>query len=110
MALLHISMALNNLELRDEDVEHMNVPLILDSSSAIAIGNSFKDTKHTRHITRRFHFVRILIDKKFIILNWITTKRQLSDIGTKILGSETCQAMLPICMSQILAEESVQEE
>ncbi len=57
MALLHISMILNNFELKDQDAERKDLPLILDSNSAIAIGNSFKDTKHTRHIMRRFHFV-----------------------------------------------------
>jgi len=47
MALMHTVMAINNLELLDEDHEWKNIPLILDSSSAIAIGTSFKDTKHT---------------------------------------------------------------
>jgi hypothetical protein len=50
MALMHIVMVMNNLESLDEDYERKNIPLILDSNSAIAIGTSFKDTKHTRHI------------------------------------------------------------
>jgi hypothetical protein len=50
MALMHIAMVMNNLESLDEDYERKNIPLILDSNSAIAIGTSFKDTKHTRHI------------------------------------------------------------
>jgi hypothetical protein len=33
MALMHISMVLNNLVLKDEDQEHANITLILDSSS-----------------------------------------------------------------------------
>ena len=77
MALMHISMVLNNFELKDEDQERNNIPLILDSSSAIAIGNSFRDTKHTRHIMRRFHFVQSMIDKNFITPLWITIKAQL---------------------------------
>jgi hypothetical protein len=109
MALMHISMVLNNLESLDENSERKNIPLILDSSSAIAIGTSFKDTKHTRHIMRRYHFVRSMIDKNFIILLWISTKGQLADLGTKILGSETFLLMLPICLSQISVQGSVQE-
>ncbi len=50
----------DNLELKHKDAERTNLPMILDSSSAIAIGNSFKETKHTRHIMIRFHFVRRL--------------------------------------------------
>jgi hypothetical protein len=47
MALMHIAMAINNLELLDEDAERKGIPVILDSSRAISIGTSFKDTKHT---------------------------------------------------------------
>jgi len=50
MALMHIAMVMNNLESLDEDYERSNIPLILDSNFAIAIGTSFKDNKHTRHI------------------------------------------------------------
>jgi len=109
MALLHISMFLKNFELRDEGAERTNLPMILDSNSAIAIANSFKDTKHTRHIIRRFHFVRSMIDKKFIIPLWITTKGQLADIGMKNLGAESYLLMLPICLSKISVAGSVQE-
>jgi len=109
MALMHISMAVNNLELVDEDTQRKGIPLILDSSSAIAIGSSFCDTKHTRHIMMRYHFVRSMLEKGFIILLWITTKGQLADIGTKILGNETYSILLPICMNRINIEGSVQE-
>jgi hypothetical protein len=109
MALMHISMAINNLELLEEDTQRTGIPLILDSSSAIAIGSSFKDTKHTRHIMRRYHFVRSMLEKGFIILLWINTKGQLADIGTKVLGTESYSVLLPICMSRISVEGSVQE-
>jgi hypothetical protein len=100
---------IEQFELIDEDEQRHEIPLILDSSSAIAIGSLFKDTKHTRHIMRRFHFVRSMLDKSFIILLWITTKGQLADIGTKVLGTETYSTLLPICMSRISIEGSVQE-
>jgi hypothetical protein len=50
MALLHISMAINNLELLEEDYPRTNIPPILDSNCTISIGSSFCDTKNTRHI------------------------------------------------------------
>ena len=109
MALMHISMAMNNLELVDEDTQRYRVPLILDSSSTNAIGSSFKDTKHTRHIMRRYHFARSMLEKGFIFLLWITTKGQLADVGTKVLGTETNSVLLPICMSRINIEGSAQE-
>jgi hypothetical protein len=103
MALMHIAMVINNFEILNEDHVRTGIPLILDSS------NSFKDTKHTRHIMRRFHFVRSMIDKKFIIPLWITTKGQLADLGTKILGAEQYLIMLPICISRISVQGTVQE-
>jgi hypothetical protein len=57
----------------------------------------------------QYHFVRSMIDKKLIIPLWITTKGQLADIGTKVLGAETYIGMLPICMSKISVEGSLQE-
>jgi hypothetical protein len=110
MALMHVTMVMNNLELLDEDHARQYIPVILDSSSAIAIGASFKDTKHTRHIMRRYYFVCSMIDKQLLLPLWITSKGQLADIGTKILGSETYLSMLPICLSQIASPGgSVQE-
>ncbi len=106
---MHIAMVMNNLESLDEDYERSNIPLILDSNFAIAIGTSFKDNKHTRHIMWRYHFVRSMIDKQFVIPVWITTKGQLADIGTKVLGTESYVLTLPICLSKISVEGSVQE-
>jgi hypothetical protein len=85
---------LNNFELKEEDQERLKIPLILDSSSAIAIGNSFRDTKHTSHIMRRFHFVRSMIDRILIIPLWISTKGQSADIGMKVLGPEEYTLMM----------------
>jgi hypothetical protein len=85
------------------------MPLILDSSSAIAIGNSFKDTKHTQHIKHHFHFVQSMIDKTFIIPLWITTKGQLAGKGTKIIGVIPYSLMSPICLSKISVQGSVQD-
>jgi hypothetical protein len=50
-----------------------------------------------------------MIDKEFIIPLWITTKGQLADLGTKILGTEQYLLMLPICISKISVQGSAQE-
>jgi hypothetical protein len=47
------------------------------------MGNSFRDTKHTRHILRRFHYVREEVDSGRFRLFWIKTDDELADIGTK---------------------------
>ncbi len=58
MATTHMNMFLNELELKDCDDFSSPVSIFLDNSSVIAIGTSFKDTKHTRHILCRYHYVR----------------------------------------------------
>jgi hypothetical protein len=83
MATSHLAMMLDEFEVRIPSDIRQPVPMILDSSSAIAMGNSFKDTKHTRHIMRRYHFVREGVANKKFALSWIKTDLQLADIATK---------------------------
>jgi hypothetical protein len=47
------------------------------------MGESYKDTKHTRHIKRRYHYVREGISLNRFFMDWIITTIQLADIGTK---------------------------
>ena len=59
-------------------------PLIfLDSKSAICMANNGKDTKHTRHISRRMHFVRNGEKCKMHKIDWCEGGLKLADIGTK---------------------------
>ena len=81
MATNHLAMILDEFEGRTEP--RRAIPILLDSKSAIAMGNSFRDTKHTRHIMRRFHYVREGVDSGRFVLCWIGTDDMLSDIGTK---------------------------
>jgi hypothetical protein len=61
----------------------IHISIILDSNSAIAMGNSFKDTKHTHHILRRYPYARDGIEAKRFELIWINTENQFAHIGTK---------------------------
>ena len=81
MATNHLAMMLDELEGNSEP--RLHIPIILDSKSAIAMGNSCKDTKHTRHIMRRFHYVCEGVDSGRFDLFWIMTDDMLADIGTK---------------------------
>jgi hypothetical protein len=81
MATNHMSMLLDELE--GNKKPRLRIPLVLDSKSAIAMGNSFRDTKHTRHILRRFHYVREGVDSGRFKLFLIKTDDELADIGTK---------------------------
>ena len=59
MALAHFRMLIHELLNEDPDMVTKEVPLIvLDSKSAMCMSKNGIDTKHTRHIARRMHFVR----------------------------------------------------
>jgi hypothetical protein len=82
MATSHLHMLLAELVgTSDESLEPTNI--YFDSRSAMAMGSNFRDTKHTRHILRRYHYVREGVQSKRFSMCWIQTLLQLADIGTK---------------------------
>ena len=84
MALAHFRMLKNELEGKDPDEAPEDPPLvILDSKSGVDMAKNGKDTKHTRHIARRMHFVRQGKAMGLHTLRWVEAKLQLADIGTK---------------------------
>ena len=59
MALANFRKLIHELLNKDPDIVPEETPLIvLDSKSAMCMDNNGKDTKYTRHIARRIHFVR----------------------------------------------------
>ena len=59
MALAHFRMLINELLNKDPDMVPEEAPLIvLDSKYSMCVAKNGKDTKQTRHIERRMHFVR----------------------------------------------------
>jgi hypothetical protein len=82
MAASHLQMFLAELE----GIEESKLPptaMFFDSKSAIAMGESYKETKHTRHIIRRYHYVHDGISSNRFSMNWVRTGIQFADIGTK---------------------------
>jgi len=82
MAASHLRMLLCELEGIDES-SMAPTTMFFDSRSAMVMGNSYRDTKHTRHIMRRFHYVRNEIAANRFTMKWIGTEFMISDIGTK---------------------------
>jgi hypothetical protein len=82
MAASHLRMLLCELE-GIEEMDMAPTTMLFDSKSAIAMGGSYRDTKHTRHIRCRYHYVRNEIVAKRFVMQWIGTEFMISDIGTK---------------------------
>ena len=84
MDLAHFRMLIHKLLNEDLDMFPKEAPLIvLDSKYAICMAKNGKDTKHTRHISRRIHFVRNGEKCKMHKIDWCEGGLQLADIGTK---------------------------
>jgi hypothetical protein len=82
-------MAASNLRMllcEKEGIVESSMPpttIYFDSKSAMALGNSYKDTKHTRHIMRRYHYVRVNIAANPLNMQCNPMQFKIADIGTK---------------------------
>ena len=56
-----------------------------DNSSAINISKNSVQYSKTKHIEIRYHFIRDLVERKIVALEYIPTERQNADIFTKSL-------------------------
>ena len=84
MALAHFRMLIHELLNEDPDIVPKEAPLVvLDSKSSMCMAKNGKDTKHTRHISRRMHFVRNGEKCNMQKIDWYEGGIQLADIGTK---------------------------
>jgi hypothetical protein len=100
MAANHLRMLLCKLEGSTDDTKDATSKYF-DSKSAIAMGNNYKDTKHTRHILRHHHCVRQNIEANRFKARWISTEFQISDIGTKNNDGPRPKILLQLVLIQI---------
>lgn len=61
--------------------------LLCDNTAAIKVANDLHLTKRSHHVTKEFHYVNEQIHDGNLLLEWIDSPRQKSDIMTKSLGS-----------------------
>ena len=69
---------------KDPDIVTEEAPLIvLGSKSAMCMAKNDKDTKHTKHIASKMHFVRIGEKCKMRNIDWCEGGLQLAYISNK---------------------------
>ena len=87
---------------KDPDIVPEEAPLILlDIKSDICMAKNGKDTNHTRHITRRIHFLRNSEKLKKNNIDWCEGGMQLSDIATKNVGDNELNPRMRYIMVRI---------
>ena len=87
MDLAHFRMLIHELLNKDPDIVPEEAPLVIfDSKSDMCMANNGKDTKNTRHITRRMHFVINGKKCKMHNIDWCEGGLKLVDISTSNIG------------------------
>ena len=74
-------------------VEDMGYPqrttvIYVDNECAKGLANRTCQDKHLKHIDMRLHFTREKVDTKEIAVEWIPTKDNIADFGTKNLATD----------------------
>ena len=71
--------------LSDYGISQDTIVVYCDNSSTINISKNPIQYSNTKHIEIRYHFIRDLVERKIVALEYIPTKRQNDDIFTKPL-------------------------
>jgi hypothetical protein len=109
MAASHLRMLLCEFEgVRDEDTPATS--MFFDSKSAIAMGVNYKDTKHTRHIMRHYHYVRENIAANRFSSKWISTEFEIADIGTKNNDGPRHKFLMELILVKVRDQKSLIQE
>ena len=64
-----------------------------DNSSAIDISKNLVQHSKTKHIRNRYHFIKDLVERKVVALEYIPIKRQNADIFTKPLDRSRFESL-----------------
>ena len=77
----------------DYGISQDTMVLYCDNSSAINISKNSVQHSKTKHIVIMYHFIRDLIERKIMCLEYIPTERQNADIFTKPLDRSKFEAL-----------------
>ena len=87
MASSYVRKVYNELNNKDSDTP-LTIPLGIDSKSAMDTAQSSKETQRTRHIARRYHFVRFEVNASRVVLFKLDGTFNCANAMTKPLPAE----------------------
>ncbi len=74
------------------------VQLFVDNLSAIELCESLKQSHRVKHINLRIHFIREMVESRFVQLNFVPTDFNVADVLTKPLAEEKYSRFCKILM------------
>jgi hypothetical protein len=75
--------------LRDYGYKLSKVPVLCDNESAIRMAENPIEHRHTKHIDIQYHFLRDHSQRGDIIIDHVSTHKQLANIFTKPLDEKS---------------------
>jgi hypothetical protein len=87
MAAMYAKKVYNELHGLNSDYQ-LTIPIGIDSQSAINTAQSNKETQRTKHIQRRFHFIRLAVAASQIVLFKVDGTNNCANSLTKPLSAE----------------------
>lgn len=72
--------------LKELNINCNYVEIFVDNQAAIKLASNSEHHKRSKHIDVRYHFIRDIVNKKQIALEYVSSKDQLADIFTKPLA------------------------
>ena len=69
--------------LTDYGISQDTMVVYCDNSNAIDISKNSVQHSKTKHLEIRYHFIRNLVERKIVCIEYIPTERQNADIFTK---------------------------
>ena len=69
--------------LTDYGISQDTMVVYCDNSNAIDISKNSVQHSKTKHLKIRYHFIRNLVERKIVCIEYIPTERQNADIFTK---------------------------
>ena len=79
--------------LTDYGISQDTMVVYCDNSSAIDISKNLIQHSKTKHIEIIYHFIRDLVERKIVCLEYIPTERQNVDIFTKPLNKSKFETL-----------------
>ena len=77
------------------------VVIYTDSQSAVHMTEVPKTTSRTRHIQRKYHYLREGRTRKYHEIYYLSNVYQIADIGTKALAKTPLETMRNYCLVEV---------
>jgi hypothetical protein len=75
--------------------------------AAKLISQSEVGSKRTKHIDIRHHFIKEEVESGRLRIDWISTKKQLADMMTKMLPKDQFNALLKEALNREESEKAI---